>query len=59
MIQSLPCSNFKFLTKKEINEFNINSINEYSKIGYILEVDLKYPEELHNSQMIILYVQKR
>ena len=48
MIQPLPVSDFKFLTKKEINKFNLDSISENSEIGYILEVDLKYPKELHN-----------
>ena len=48
MIQPMPVSDFNFLTKKEINEFNLNSISENSEIGYILECDLKYPEELHD-----------
>ena len=42
MIQSLPVSNFKFLTKKKINKFDLNSVGENSEIGYILEVDLEY-----------------
>ena len=48
MIQPLPVSDFNFLTEKEINKFNLNSISENSELGYILECDLKYPEELHN-----------
>ena len=48
MIQPLPVSDFKLLTKKEINKFNLDSISENSEIGYTLEVDLKYPKELHN-----------
>ena len=27
--------------------FDINSVSEKSLIGYILEVDLKYPDDLH------------
>ena len=48
MNQPLPYCNFKFLSEKEINKFNLNSISENSEIGYILEVDLEYCEELHD-----------
>ena len=48
MIQDLPYCDFKFLSEKEINKFDLNSIVENSKIGYILEVDLEYCRELHN-----------
>ena len=51
MIQPLPVSDFKFLTQKEINKFDLNPISENSEIGYILECDLKYLEgsyDLHN-----------
>ena len=45
--QYLPYSGFKWLNQKEISDFCLNSISENSSIGYILEVDLKYPSELH------------
>ena len=32
---------------ENINKFDINSINEKSDTGYFLEVDLEYPDELH------------
>ena len=49
MIQYLPYGGFKWLSKKEINKFDLNSIKENSSIGYILEADLEYPSELHDS----------
>ena len=41
----LPYGGFKWL--KNVDNFDINSISEKSPIGYILEVDLEYPDELH------------
>ena len=32
---------------KNIDEFDVMSINEKNPIGYWLEVDLEYPDELH------------
>ena len=48
MIQSLPVSDFKFLSEKEIKEFSFDSISENSEIGYILECDLEYCRKLHD-----------
>ena len=47
MNQYLPHSKSKWLSKKEINDFCLNSVGENSSIDYILEVDLDYPSELH------------
>ena len=41
----LPYGGFKWL--KNVDGFDVNSISEKSPIGYILEVDLQYPDELH------------
>ena len=48
MSQYLPYCGFKWLNQKEISDFCLNSIREGSSIGYILEVDLEYPSELHD-----------
>ena len=48
MIQYLPYSGFKWLNKKEISDFHLNSVSENSSIGYILQVDLEYSSELHD-----------
>ena len=45
MSEYLPYKGFKWL--KNIDKFDIMSISEKSPIGYFLEVDLEYPDELH------------
>ena len=40
MTQYLPYNGFKLLSKKEIDEFDLNLVKENSTTGYILEVDL-------------------
>ena len=41
----LPYGRFKWL--KNVGGFDVNSISETSPIGYFLEVDLEYSDELH------------
>ena len=45
MSEYLPYQNFKWL--KNVEKFDIMSINEKSPIGYLLEVDLEYRDKLH------------
>ena len=48
MIQDLRYGCFKFLSQKEINNFDLDSVSENGPIGYILEVDSKYCKQLHD-----------
>ena len=45
MSEYLPYGEFEWL--KNVDELHVMSINEKSDVRYILEVDLKYPKELH------------
>ena len=49
MSEKLPVHSFKWMTNKEIeNIFNNRIVQVWEKTPCILEVDLEYPEELHN-----------
>ncbi|CAH1643155.1 unnamed protein product [Spodoptera littoralis] len=48
MTRKLPISDFKFMTSQEIVSFRLFDIPDDAEYGYILEVDLMYPEYLHN-----------
>ena len=45
MSEYLPYDRFKWL--KNVDEFDMMSVNEKSAIGYFLEVDLEYSDKLH------------
>ena len=45
MSEYLPYGEFEWL--KNVESFDVMSIDKKSDVGYILEVDLKYPNELH------------
>jgi hypothetical protein len=48
MCEPLPTNEFTWLSSKEINTFNIMECDDYSNIGYVLEVDIEYSKELHD-----------
>ena len=45
MSKYLPHEGLKWL--KNVDDFDVMSISEKNLIGYLLEVDLKYPDKLH------------
>ena len=48
MSQYLPTGNFKWMTNKEISKINLGKYKADSKKGLISEVDLEYPQKLHD-----------
>ena len=48
MSQYLPTGNFKWLSQNQIEKTNLGKYTENSNKGLILEVDLEYPQELHD-----------
>ena len=45
MSEYLPYGRFKWL--KNVDGFDVMSVSEKSSIGYFLEVNLEYPDELY------------
>ena len=48
MSQPMPTGEFEWLSEHEISTFNVSEIPNDSETGYILDVDLSYPPELHH-----------
>ena len=48
MSQYLPTGGFKWMKQNKIENLDLGKYHEESKKGLILEVDLEYPEELHD-----------
>ena len=60
MIQPLPVDGFKFAENvSEIDEDVIKNYDEDSEKGYILEVDVKYPKNLHDFHSDLLFLPER
>lgn len=47
MTKKLPISEFEFLCQDEINNFDVKKVSNDDDYGFILEVDLSYPNYLH------------
>ena len=48
MSMMLPLKKFKWLTQDQMDNFDVTKIEPNSKTGYVLEVDLDYPDSLHD-----------
>ena len=48
MSQYLPTHGFRWCSPEEIMKLNVESLEDNSQLGFILEVDLEYPKELHD-----------
>ena len=48
MLEYLPYNEFEWVDESETDGINFNSVIAESDVGYFLEVDLKYPSELHD-----------
>ena len=59
MSKKLPVNEFKWLDSNKINEEFIKNYNENDKKGYILEVDVKYPKELHDLHSDLPFLPER
>ncbi|XP_060525076.1 uncharacterized protein LOC132701296 [Cylas formicarius] len=49
MCEPLPYGGFDWMSHQEIDSFNVMNIPDESSQGYILEVDLEYPQKLHDT----------
>ena len=59
MSQYLPTGNFKWMSEKKIKRIDLGKYKADSKKGLILEVDLEYPQELHDLHNEYPLLQKR
>lgn len=49
MSQYLPFNNFRWVQKENFNKIDLKDLSQKNNVGYIFEVDLEYPIELHDS----------
>ena len=60
MSQKLPVNGFKWIEDTcQFNENFIKNYNKKSEEGYFLEVDIQYPEELHELHNDFPYILER
>ena len=47
MLEYLPYDEFEWVDESEVDNIDFNCVSAESDVGYFLEVDLKYPSQLH------------
>ena len=48
MVQPLPVSEFQWMPEKDAANLDVTTVADDAETGYILEVDLEYPPDLHD-----------
>ena len=48
MSQFLPTGGFEWLSEREIIDLDFTNISDQSQYGYVFEVDIHYPQDLHD-----------
>ena len=48
MSQKLPEKHFDWMTEQQLQDFDVTAVPDDSDTGYILEVDLHYPPDVHD-----------
>ena len=48
MCQYLPTGGFRILSEEEVGKLDLDTLEDESDDGYIYEIDLRYPIELHD-----------
>ena len=60
MLQKLPVNNFEWVEDtSQFNEDFIKSYNKESDEGYFIEVDVQYPEKLHERHNDLPFLPER
>ena len=59
MSKKLPVNGFKWTDNDKMNEEFIKNYDKNNKKGYILEVDVKYPQKLHELRSDIPFLPER
>jgi hypothetical protein len=48
MSRPLPMNNFRWMTAKELETLDVENLDETDETGYILQVNVDYPQQLHD-----------